>query len=42
MPASAFTTPVLVSVYGQLLDSATNRVATAGSYSDIVTATLTY
>jgi spore coat protein U-like protein len=40
---SSFTTPVQVTVYGQFLDSAANRLAaTSGSYSDTVTATLTY
>lgn len=42
IPSTAFTTPVTVTVYGQLLDSAANQTAAAGSYSDTVTATLTY
>jgi spore coat protein U-like protein len=39
----SFTTPVQVTVYGEFLDSAANRLsAKAGSYTDTVTATLTY
>lgn len=41
--ASSFTTPVHVTVYGEFLDSAANRIAAAaGTYTDTVTATLTY
>jgi spore coat protein U-like protein len=41
--ASSFTTPVKVTVYGEFLDSAANRLAAAaGTYADTVTATLTY
>jgi len=40
---NSFATPVQVTVYGQLLDSAANQsAATPGSYADTVTATLTY
>jgi len=40
---SSFTTPVQVTVYGEFLDSAANRLAAAaGTYTDTVTATLTY
>jgi spore coat protein U-like protein len=40
---NSFVTPVKVSVYGQFLDSAANRLAAAaGTYTDTVTATLTY
>jgi len=40
---TSFTTPVQVTVYGEFLDSAANRLsAAAGNYSDTVTATLTY
>jgi spore coat protein U-like protein len=40
---ASFTTPVQVTVYGRFLDSAANRLsAKAGSYTDTVTATLTY
>lgn len=39
----SFTTPVQVTVYGEFLDSAANRLsAAAGTYTDTVTATLTY
>jgi spore coat protein U-like protein len=41
--AASFTTPVQVTVYGEFLDSAANRLAAgAGTYTDTVTATLTY
>ena len=33
---------VAVNVYGQLLDNATNQNAVPGSYSDTITATITY
>jgi len=40
---NSFVTPVQVTVYGQLLDSAANQgAATPGTYTDTVTATLTY
>jgi spore coat protein U-like protein len=40
---ASFTTPVQITVYGEFLDSAANRLAAAaGSYTDTVTATLTY
>jgi spore coat protein U-like protein len=31
-----------LTVYGQLLDNATNQVAVPGSYSDTITVTVTY
>ena len=41
--ANSFVTPVQVTVYGQLPDNAANQgAATPGTYTDIVTATLTY
>jgi spore coat protein U-like protein len=40
---ASFTTPVHVTVFGEFLDSAANRLAAgAGTYTDTVTATLTY
>jgi spore coat protein U-like protein len=40
---NSFSVPVKVTVYGQFLDSAANRLAAAaGTYADTVTATLTY
>jgi spore coat protein U-like protein len=40
---NSFLTPVQVTVYGQLVDSAANQgAATPGIYTDTVTATLTY
>jgi spore coat protein U-like protein len=40
---NSFATPVQVTVYGQLQDSAANQsAATPGAYADTITATLTY
>jgi len=41
--ANSFVTPIQVTVFGQLPDNTTNQgAATPGTYTDIVTATLTY
>jgi len=41
--SNSFATPVQVTVFGQLLDSAANQsAATPGTYTDTVTATLSY
>jgi spore coat protein U domain-containing protein, fimbrial subunit CupE1/2/3/6 len=41
-PSTGIGTPQTLTVYGQLLDSATNKNAVPGSYSDLITATVTY
>ncbi len=41
-PSTGLGTPQTLTVYGQLPDSTTNRNAVPGSYSDLITATVTY
>jgi spore coat protein U-like protein len=40
--STGITTPQTLTVYGQLPDNTTNRNAVPGSYSDLITATVTY
>ncbi len=41
-PSAGLGSPQTLTVYGQLPDSATNKNAVPGSYSDTITATVTY
>jgi spore coat protein U-like protein len=41
-PSTGLGTPQTLTVYGQLPDSTTNKNAAPGSYSDLITATVTY
>lgn len=41
-PSTGLSTPQTLTVYGQLPDSPTNKNAVPGSYSDLITATVTY
>lgn len=41
-PSAGLSTPQTLTVYGQLPDSSANKNAVPGSYSDLITATVTY